>query len=572
MILLQQEYCSTNSKRQSELDYAKNCNKIIFSKIRTIKTAHRTTYRDLFDLAFNEHKNEICIIANNDIIFNNTIHLASGILEDNMIVALTRWDNEFFPSMEGTIGFDNSLCSHSQDVWIFKSGTLNKFDNNFCLGIPKCDNRLLFEAISSGIKVINPSLDIKTIHHHDSGIRTWTQKDAYDGDLFFPKITTIKAKCTDGLMIKENKKFYIKGNNMSIEEFFQNNTVEEDFDDVFYKNQYPETNEFYQPHCEINGISERKRLYFHYFQYGINNNYEPNAHNYLKNHVTGLDFKSIGKDIETFWPVAKAYEQKYATASSLGKEILKNKKIAVVALARNCDKKLEDSINRILSLNCQEFKLFIYENDSEDRTKDILNNIKHPDIHVSINNHNIEYLQGLGRERTIALANYRNICRNWVENNYSECDYVIVLDLDPDLGFSVDGIYNSIYWLNNIDDAGGMASYSLYLRYNKQSVEFVHYDSFAARLNDWEPTINDDVNNKWFRNLHPLVGSNPIPMYSCFGGLAVYKKEAFLSGHYDGSIGSEHVLFHQCLRDKGYNMYLNPSSRFFSVYEKRDIV
>jgi len=181
-------------------------------------------------------------------------------------------------------------------------------------------------------------------------------------------------------------------------------------------------------------------------------------------------------------------------------------------------------------------------------------------------------LQGLGRERTIALANYRNICRNWVENNYSECDYVIVLDLDPDLGFSVDGIYNSIYWLNNIDDAGGMASYSLYLRYNKQSVEFVHYDSFAARLNDWEPTINDDVNNKWFRNLHPLVGSNPIPMYSCFGGLAVYKKEAFLSGHYDGSIGSEHVLFHQCLRDKGYNMYLNPSSRFFSVYEKRDIV
>ena len=165
--------------------------------------------------------------------------------------------------------------------------------------------------------------------------------------------------------------------------------------------------------------------------------------------------------------------------------------------------------------------------------------------------------------RTHRLASYRNECVNWVKKSKNKYDYVIVLDLDSDLGFSVDGIYNSIHWLHKINNAGGMGSYSLLLNTNN----LVHYDSFAVRVTDWIASEEGDANNQWFRNFHPPVGSDPIPLYSCFGGLAVYKARAFLSGKYGGDLGSEHVEFHKSLKENGWDMYLNPSSRFFSVFE-----
>jgi hypothetical protein len=33
-------------------------------------------------------------------------------------------------------------------------------------------------------------------------------------------------------------------------------------------------------------------------------------------------------------------------------------------------------------------------------------------------------------------------------------------------------------------------------------------------------------------------------------------------------MGCEHVWFHKSMRDKGYEMYLNPSSIFFAVNEQ----
>lgn len=297
---------------------------------------------------------------------------------------------------------------------------------------------------------------------------------------------------------------------------------------------------------------------------------ELNLNTLLSSYGPFIDLNNVdSKNIEEFWPVHDMYLNEYNRRVSIGKNIAQNSDIGIVSLARNCDKQLLNSINTIINLQSKNFKFFIYENDSEDNTKNILSSITHPNIYVSLNTYYTTDIRDTSLERTTNLAKYRNVCNKWIKHHYSNCDYVIVLDLDADLGFSIDGIYDSIYWLNTIHNAGGMGSYSLHLKYSSSSVEFAHYDSFAVRLNGWEPTINNiDIHNPWFRNLHPFVGSDPIPMYSCFGGLSVYKKDAFLNGVYDGSLGCEHVLFHKSLQDKGYNMYLNPSSRFFSVCKK----
>jgi lipopolysaccharide biosynthesis protein len=56
----------------------------------------------------------------------------------------------------------------------------------------------------------------------------------------------------------------------SIKEFYQTNNVLEDFDEIFYQKEYPETKDFYQPYCKNNNIDDRHRLYFHYYHYGKN--------------------------------------------------------------------------------------------------------------------------------------------------------------------------------------------------------------------------------------------------------------------------------------------------------------
>ena len=54
---------------------------------------------------------------------------------------------------------------------------------------------------------------------------------------------------------------------MDIEEFYNNFTVDDDFDEIYYQDKYPETKDFYQPHCRENQISEKQRLFYHYFSY-----------------------------------------------------------------------------------------------------------------------------------------------------------------------------------------------------------------------------------------------------------------------------------------------------------------
>ena len=57
---------------------------------------------------------------------------------------------------------------------------------------------------------------------------------------------------------------------MNIEEFYKNNILDEDFDEIFYQEKYPEVQEFYHPYCIENNIDDKHRLYYHYKKYGEN--------------------------------------------------------------------------------------------------------------------------------------------------------------------------------------------------------------------------------------------------------------------------------------------------------------
>jgi hypothetical protein len=55
---------------------------------------------------------------------------------------------------------------------------------------------------------------------------------------------------------------------VDILQFFKDHEVDADFDESFYSQMYPETEGFYQPFCEESNVTERQRLFYHWYHHG----------------------------------------------------------------------------------------------------------------------------------------------------------------------------------------------------------------------------------------------------------------------------------------------------------------
>lgn len=129
----------------------------------------RPVYNDFFSW-INEVStaNDINIIANTDIYFDNGIEIVKYINLQNRCLALTRWDIK----PDGTAKLFELFSS--QDTWIFK-GKIKHVNGSFPLGIRACDSRIAYEIQKAGYKVKNPAYSIKTYHVHLSKFRTYEQ-------------------------------------------------------------------------------------------------------------------------------------------------------------------------------------------------------------------------------------------------------------------------------------------------------------------------------------------------------------------------------------------------------------
>ena len=128
--------------------------------------SHRPTYRDFFDLVNNTvyHANQISIVCNTDIYFNETLELLD--IQDRQCVALSRWDKK-----KDGLKLHNER--YSQDSWIFKGKLRNVRFADFYLGIPGCDNRIAYELNRAGYRMFNPATKVQSIHYHQSDLHNY---------------------------------------------------------------------------------------------------------------------------------------------------------------------------------------------------------------------------------------------------------------------------------------------------------------------------------------------------------------------------------------------------------------
>ena len=165
-------YKADNKHRQAELDYCLDSNESNPLIDRIIPFPDRMTYSDFFNETAN-YPDDINILANTDIYFNETLELIKDIKE-NECYAITRSElnNGKVVRFEEKHAYNaEAKAKHSQDVWAFKGSVKNVF-GNFNLGVPGCDNRIAFE-IAKAYRIKNPCYQIQCIHKHSSQERNY---------------------------------------------------------------------------------------------------------------------------------------------------------------------------------------------------------------------------------------------------------------------------------------------------------------------------------------------------------------------------------------------------------------
>lgn len=144
-------------------------------KIKKIVVKERPTYQDLFEYCNQHLKDEICIVANADIIFDDTLRYFESLDMTMQFYALSRWEISTNDGKNWEIEpFDNAA---SQDVWVFKTPVLSSCDMNYTMGKPGCDNKIPYHMRELGYTCRNPGKKVVTIHFHVSNFRTYSVKD-----------------------------------------------------------------------------------------------------------------------------------------------------------------------------------------------------------------------------------------------------------------------------------------------------------------------------------------------------------------------------------------------------------
>ena len=273
----------------------------------------------------------------------------------------------------------------------------------------------------------------------------------------------------------------------------------------------------------------------------------------------------VSKFPEALYPCSSENQQEYAKKVILGKQKMSESTAVICGIARDISQNIIATISRIECLGemFDDYRVVIYENDSVDGTDIILKEWEESNYKIKIISEKLgdkKHESSTNTDRLIALANYRNKYLTEIFSRTRQPDYIIVTDLDLKGGWSYEGICNSFGY----DHWSVMGSNGLLYGLSESSKDEdgnpimtrVYYDSLAFRRTGHpHPHISSEINALYYNR-----GEEPLKVESCFGGVALYKHEAFKHGARYSGPDCDHVELHRNMIDFGiHDIYLNPS-------------
>lgn len=252
--------------------------------------------------------------------------------------------------------------------------------------------------------------------------------------------------------------------------------------------------------------------------------------------------------------------------------------LIICGIVRNAEIGLKRNLPIIDALceKVKDYHIIVYENDSLDKTKSILETwqLKNPSrIHISINDidsteiipkvKNTMVNPFFSRKRISKMADLRNKYMDYIDLQDWRADYLIVVDLDVAhlyLKGIISSLISDVEW-DAVVANGYSLSPKLYRRY---------HDTYALSM--WGDQANPQTEDKIKRLAKKLgklkISDDWIRIASGFGGLAIYRFEAIKGLRYLAlpnqdakvEVKCEHFSIYSQMFERGFKrFYINPA-------------
>ena len=273
--------------------------------------------------------------------------------------------------------------------------------------------------------------------------------------------------------------------------------------------------------------------------------------------------------------------KKYKEMISKGYENARNKTIIITALARNVELRVPDSKHKLEKIGeCfSDYRIIIYENDSEDDSRELLSEWTRDNKKVilldccdegscdcKLNTLETYQMGWAGKKRIQKMRHYREKLLKYSINNFSNFDYFLSYDFDLQGGLYLDGLITTFSEENwDMMFARGLQSLPeitrkrliLYdsLPYIPSNMDFNHKNSLQYMFRKFDNDLG-----------HIKAGSKFVLCKSGFNGLAIYNMKSILNCSYKNSdFYCEHVDLHYDMHKKGKDkIFYNPNMILFA--------
>lgn len=290
-------------------------------------------------------------------------------------------------------------------------------------------------------------------------------------------------------------------------------------------------------------------------------------------------------------PVPFENQQEFEKDVQRGQQNIRHKKLVIGCLARNINDNFKSMKNKleIIGSKFQDYKIVIFENDSEDGSRQLFHDwssinqkvilLECCAYHDCDCRFNSKKMYDLGMRSSARMDNmrfFRQKVLSYVQTHLSHYDYFMVIDFDLQGAVFLDGFYSTF----RDDDWDMVFSNGLS---TVPFLDLVIYDSLAFIGTHQSFDYLDKITHELYSMntiLKPSkIGSPWIPCKSGFNGMAVYRLKSLEACSYDSSQRHhkcEHIdLHHDMFRNKKTRIFFNPGMILFAGHQgprRKDMV
>jgi hypothetical protein len=149
------------------------------TKIKQIVINKRLSYQDAFEYYNINLSNQICILSNADIYYDDSLNILKYVnFNFKTVLCLSRYEDNVDNELKLLCGLEYDYSKNNkikgikpfrpsiwtQDCWIWKDTQIDLKNCDFNLGIPGCDNHIVYLFTNNNFNIYNPSKLISSSH------------------------------------------------------------------------------------------------------------------------------------------------------------------------------------------------------------------------------------------------------------------------------------------------------------------------------------------------------------------------------------------------------------------------